>query len=350
MRFLRFLLFPLSILYASITSFRNWLYKVRIKRSFKFSLPIINIGNLNMGGTGKTPHIEYLIRLLKQDHHLATLSRGYGRKVYGFQLANSESSALSIGDEPMQFQYKYGNEITVAVDTDRVNGATEICYRKEETDLILLDDAFQHRAIQAGLNILLTDFYQPFYNDYILPVGNLRELRSGMKRADIIIVTKCPDFSKTNQQKISQNINPKPHQTVFFSKIKYGNILGLTKINNFNKSRSKLIVVSGIANPNPLIEHLSQNHVILKHFKYPDHYQYKEKDIVEIHNLLTKFADEDVSIITTEKDAMRLKSDQFKTLIDDKPWFYQEIEVVIDEAERFEKLIFDYVQKNRRDY
>ena len=158
MNWLRFLLFPFALIYMLITVVRNWLYKVRIKRGFRFSLPIINIGNLSMGGTGKTPHTEYLIRLLKDTHNMATLSRGYGRKVYGFQLADELSTAFSIGDEPMQFQTKFGTDITVAVDADRVNGVTEICYQKPETDLVLLDDAYQHRSIHPGFNILLTDY------------------------------------------------------------------------------------------------------------------------------------------------------------------------------------------------
>ena len=350
MRVFRFLLFPLGLLYGAITMFRNWLYKVRIKRSFKFSLPIINIGNLSMGGTGKTPHTEYLIRLLKDNHNLATLSRGYGRKVYGFQIADELSSAWSIGDEPMQFHNKFNDEIIVAVDADRVNGVSEICYRHETTDLILLDDAYQHRSIQPGFNILLTDYNVPFYSDFILPVGNLRELRNGKRRADIIVVTKCPEFNTIDKKKITQNINPNTGQYVFFSRIRYGKIHGLTNFNNLDKPGSKLIVVTGIANPSSLIQHLSKDHQIIKHFNYPDHYSYKEKDIVEIHNLLTKFADDEIKIVTTEKDAMRLKSNQFKDVISDKPWFYQEIRVEIDNNEKFNTLILDYVQKNRRDY
>ncbi len=350
MQALRFLLFPFAILYGAITSFRNWLFDRRIKRELRFSIPIINVGNLSMGGTGKTPHTEYLIRLLKKDHHLATLSRGYGRKVYGFQIADKTSTAHSIGDEPLQFYRKFGSEITVAVDADRVNGVSEICYRKEETDLVLLDDAYQHRAIKPGFNILLTDFNKPFYNDYILPVGTLRELRKGKNRADIIIVTKCPQLDFEQQDQIINKIKPSKAQKVFFSKVKYGNIVSLTNFSKLTDQPEKIILVTGIANALPLRQYLEKEATIVKHFNYPDHYTYKEKDIVEIHNLLTKFADGKVKIVTTEKDAMRLGTQQFEKLIEGKPWFYQEIEVDIDNDEKFKETVLKYVQENRKDY
>lgn len=350
MKYLRLLFFPFSIAYGIITSFRNWLYNNRIKRSMVFSLPIINIGNLSMGGTGKSPHSEYLIRLLKNKFKLATLSRGYGRRVFGFQFANDESTALTIGDEPMQFHNKFGNEITVAVDADRVNGVSEICYHNEDINLIILDDAFQHRAIKPGFNILLTDNSQPFYNDFILPVGNLREFRSGSKRADCVIVTKCIDLSEIEKEKIKGKINKYTESAVFFSNIKYGSITPFYKADNLVKKGDKVILVTGIANPKPLLDHLSKSLDIVKHFNYRDHYIFKEKDLDEIHNLLIKFANSEVKIITTEKDAMRLLNGQFDSKLKDKPWFYQEIEIEIDQNEKFNELIFDYVQKNSRSY
>ncbi|HIP35893.1 MAG TPA: tetraacyldisaccharide 4'-kinase [Crocinitomix sp.] len=352
MRYLRFVFFPFTILYIIITEFRNLLYKVNIKRSFKFSIPIINVGNLSMGGTGKTPHIEYLIRLLKNNHHLATLSRGFGRKQRGFIIANEHSNAEQIGDEPLQFYKKYGKEITVAVEVDRVKGVMDLCYAKEKTDLVLLDDAYQHQAIKAGLNILLTDYNYPFYNDYVLPIGNLRELRKNKKRADVIIVTKCPGFKDINKGYLIKKIKPLSHQKVFFSRIKYNN--QLTNFDDtevsFNSMSKSAILVTGIANPIPLIMHLEKKIKILKHLKFLDHYQYKQKDIEEINNLLIKFEAFSPIVITTEKDAMRLLGTKIEPLIYKSRWFYQEIEVEIDNKNEFDKIILNYVQKNCRDY
>ncbi|MFD1553478.1 tetraacyldisaccharide 4'-kinase [Putridiphycobacter roseus] len=350
MQYLRFLLFPFTLVYIIITSSRNWLYDRKIKRSFRFSLPIINVGNLSMGGTGKTPHIELLIRMFKDDNKISTLSRGYGRKQYGFQLGNSKSSALTIGDEPMQFYHKFGNAIEVAVDVDRVHGVSEICLNRPEVDLVLLDDAYQHRAIQPGFNMLLTSYSDPFYDDFVLPMGNLRERRNGKNRADIIVVTKSPVLSPKEKKDIIQKIKPKASQKVFFSQIKYGEIKPLTKFNNFNEKDENIILVTGIAKPEPLLSQLEKSHKILKHFNFPDHYSFKEKDMGEIYNLLIKFADKSPKIVTTEKDAMRLLSNHLKEDSNDLPWFYQEIEVVIDEGKEFKDILKKYVQENSRDY
>lgn len=350
MQYFRYLLFPFTLVYIIVTAFRNFLYNRNIKRSLKFSLPIINVGNLSMGGTGKTPHIELLIKIFKGSNKIGTLSRGYGRKQYGFQLADSNSTALTIGDEPMQFYHKYHNEIIVAVDADRVNGVSEICLREPAVDLILLDDAYQHRSIKPGFNILLTSFHDPFYKDFVLPMGNLRESRKGKKRADLIIVTKCPDLSKTQKAEITKKIKPLKRQKVFFSQIKYGNIKPLTKFNNFDKNGENVILVTGIAKAEPLLTHLEKTHKVLKHFNFPDHYTFKEKDMGEIHNLLIKFADKSPKIVTTEKDAMRLLSNNIKSDSTDLPWFYQEIEVVIDEGKEFNDTLLKYVQENSRDY
>lgn len=347
----RFLLFPFAIIYASLTAFRNWLFKVRIKREFKFSIPIINVGNLNVGGTGKTPHTEYLIRLLKDSHHLATLSRGYGRKEFGFKIANDKSTALQIGDEPLQFYKKYGNDIIVAVESNRVKGVMDICYQKEDTDLVLLDDAYQHRAIKPGFNILLTDYNDPFYDDYILPVGNLRELRSGKKRADIIIITKCVDFDKVNKDELIKKIKPLSHQIVFLSRIKYAPIpIPFYKKVSTQISTKNIIVVTGIANAKPLLNFLKTKYNVLEHCKFADHYRFKENDIDEIHNLMTKFASDNPVIVTTEKDAMRIIGGEFEEKINKNPWYYQPIEIEFDNKEEFDNQILKYVQKNRRDY
>jgi len=350
MQKLRYLLFPITIVYIIITMFRNWLYKVKIKRSFKFSIPVINVGNLSVGGTGKTPHTEYLIKLLKDSHHLATLSRGYGRKEFGFKIADEKTTSRQIGDEPLQFYKKFGEDITVAVESDRVKGVMDICYEKEETDLVLLDDAFQHRSIQPGFNILLTDYNRPFYNDYVLPVGDLRELRRGKNRADIIILTKCSDFKSLNELELTKKINLAKHQSLFFSKVVYGDVYELNTFKVVDNTKKNIILVTGIAKPNPLLNYLKKNYNVLEHCKFTDHYRFKEKDIDDISNLLIKFADLDPIIITTEKDAMRLIGCEFEVKVKGQPWFYQTITVELDDKEKFDKLILDYVQENRRDY
>lgn len=350
MQKLRFLLFPFTIVYIIITMFRNWLYKVNIKRGFKFSIPVINIGNLSVGGTGKTPHTEYLIKLLKDSHHLATLSRGYGRKEFGFKIADNETTSRQIGDEPLQFYKKFGEDITVAVESDRVKGVMDVCYAKENTDLVLLDDAYQHRAIQPGFNILLTDYNRPFYTDYVLPVGDLRELRSGKNRADIIIMTKCGDFEDLNKTELIKKIGPNSNQSVFFSKVVYGDVYELNSFEIVEKPKKNIILVTGIAKPNPLLKYLKKSYNVLEHCKFTDHYRFKEKDIDDISNLLIKFAELDPIIITTEKDAMRLIGSEFESKVNQQPWFYQTITVKLNDKEKFDKLILNYVQENRRDY
>ena len=314
-------------------------------KSSKFSIPIISVGNLSMGGTGKTPHIEYLIRLLKDDYKVATLSRGFGRKVRGFQIANDESTAISIGDEPLQYYKKFGDDITVAVEVDRVLGAMDLFRQKDDTQALLLDDAYQHRSIHAGVNILLTDYSYPFYSDFILPVGNLRESRNGKNRADIIIVSKCPGITDSEKKPIIDQINPSKKQEVFFSKIVYG------KVFNFDTSEQevadkKIILVTGIAKANPLKELLAKKGILIKHFEFGDHHNFKASELDEIHKIFDKFAEEKPLIVTTEKDAMRLLNKEFEEKIAPYPWCYQSIEIEIDRKEEFDKMIKDYVKEN----
>ncbi|NOQ73092.1 MAG: tetraacyldisaccharide 4'-kinase [Crocinitomix sp.] len=347
MKILRFILFPFAIIYGGITALRNGFYRFGIFKSSKFNLPIINIGNLSTGGTGKTPHTEYLIRLLKEKHQLFTLSRGFGRKERGFIIADENSTATQIGDEPLQYSKKFGTEIGVAVEANRVMGVMEICRSHPETDLILLDDAFQHRAIHAGLSILITDYSNPFYKDFMLPVGNLRELRRGKNRADLIVVSKCPNFDEIEKEKIIARIHPNKNQTVFFSKIKYGGIFALSGAAEMDQIiDQKIILVTGIAKANPLLNHLKESNSILHHFNFNDHYNFKQADITEIHNLFDKFAGENPVIVTTEKDAMRLLTKAFASSTQKYPWFYQSIEIEMDNASRFNEIVKQYVEKN----
>jgi tetraacyldisaccharide 4'-kinase len=345
MKFFRLIFFPFAMVYWLITSTRNGFYRTGIMKASKFGLAVINVGNLNMGGTGKTPHVEYLIRLLKDQYKVATLSRGFGRKVRGFIIADENSDAVQIGDEPLQYFKKYGSDIIVSVEADRVLGAMDLFRIHDDIDVLLLDDAFQHRKIDRGVNILCTTYTDPFFKDFILPVGNLRESRSGKKRADIIIVTKCPELNDNQRKNIIRKISQTENQAIFFSTIKYGEVTSFkgdqVKIKNRN-----LILVTGIANAQPLFEHLNKSGRIIKHFKFGDHHNFRASELDEIHNIFDKFADENPLIITTEKDAMRLMSAEHSKSLSKYFWAYQNIEVKIDEREKFENLILKYVKED----
>ena len=307
MKLLRFLLFPFAILYDAITSIRNWFFNTGILKSTSFNIPTIVVGNLSVGGTGKSPQIEYLIRLLKDNYKIAVLSRGYKRKTKGFQIVNSKHLAVDVGDEPLQFFTKFRTEITVAVDADRTNGINELLKSEKQPEVILLDDAYQHRKVNASTYILLTKYNDLFSNDFMLPTGNLRECRSGAKRAAIIIVTKCPDnLSEEEQNAIKEKINPTKNQQLFFTTISYDEELKGEKILVISELKNKeVLLVTGIANPNPLLKYLSEKSISFKHLKYPDHYNFTSKDILKIKNELEE--SESKIILTTEKDYMRLK-------------------------------------------
>lgn len=294
---LRKILFPISIIYDLVTAIRNFFYDKGIFKSVSYNFPIIAVGNLSVGGTGKSPMIEYLIRLLKEDYKLATLSRGYRRKTTGFVLANKSTTADEIGDEPMQFHSKF-ETITVAVDANRKNGIAQL-QEKVNPNIILLDDAFQHRKVTAGLYILLTKYDELFIDDLLLPAGNLRESKRGAKRADVIIVTKCPkDLSIEQQKEIICKLQVA--QDVYFTTISYAKeVKGCLNAPLSMLSANAVTLVTGIANPLPLVNYLSENQINFNHLSYKDHHNFTDKDI----EILSKKE----LLLTTEKDYMRLK-------------------------------------------
>ena len=306
-KFIRYLLFPIALLYGAIVAFRNFLFDTRVIKSSEFDVKTILVGNLSAGGTGKTPHIEYLIRLLGKEYKLATLSRGYGRKTTGFLKATDSSTAKDVGDEPLQFSQKF-SDVEVFVDAKRVGGIVEIMSQEEVPEVILLDDAFQHRQLKAGLSILLTDFNSPFYKDFMLPTGNLREFPYGKKRADVIIVTKCPEeMKKEERERMIKKIGT-PNIPVFFSKIGYSSPKGIFDESHYNLDEySEILLVTGIANPDSLLDYLSKFNFRLSHLKYQDHYPFSNKDIQKIIETFESKNDSKKVILTTEKDAMRLK-------------------------------------------
>lgn len=304
MNLVRKILFPFAILYGLVTSIRNFLFDIGILKSYSFDIPIIAVGNLSVGGTGKTPQIEYLIRLLSGKYKIATLSRGYKRQSEGFVLADSTSNAVVLGDEPFQFYQKFPG-IQVAVDANRKNGIEQLLSQKEKPEIILLDDAFQHRKVKAGFYILLTSYGDLYSDDFILPTGNLRESSSGAKRANIVVVTKCPKTLSLEEQKsIQSKLKLTKNQELYFSFIDYDDsifskdrTMKVEEIRNIDK-----LLLAGIAKPEPFFEFLKSevnNHEILT---YPDHYHFTEKDVLEI-----KEKAKDKIIITTEKDYVRLK-------------------------------------------
>ncbi len=302
MQFLRKILFPISILYDGVTTLRNILFNTSVFKSKRYNLPIICVGNLSVGGTGKSPMIEFLIRLLKSDYKIATLSRGYRRKTKGFILATKKDTALSLGDEPMQFHTKFPN-ISVAVDANRQNGIERLI-AEVKPDVILLDDAYQHRKVTADFYILLTTYNDLYVDDLLLPAGNLRESKRGAKRAKAIVVTKCPpNLSEENKNKILRKIKPNNNQYVYFTKISYSTtIYSTTETKSVSELKNiNFTLVTGIANPKELIAFLKQHNLQFEHLAYKDHHNFTAS---ELKNLATKGF-----ILTTEKDYMRLRNE-----------------------------------------
>lgn len=339
MIFLRKILYPLSLLYGLITSVRNFLYNINLLKSIQFKTPIIVVGNLSVGGTGKTPQIEYLIRLLQNEYKVAVLSRGYKRKSKGFILADETVSAEIIGDEPYQYFKKFPN-IVVCVDVDRINGIQQLEALENPPDIILLDDAFQHRKVKTRLNILLTPYNDLYVDDVMLPTGNLRENKFGAKRAQVIIVTKCPvNISENERIKISKKLNPSLNQQVFFTKIEYDDELkGVSNLNLSDLEKTEILLVTGIANPMPLALYLTSKKIKFKHLKYPDHYHFKESDIATISKEFKFLKSNKKIVLTTEKDYVRI----FAKLPNLK---YISIETkFVDEKLVFDKLIKKYVE------
>ncbi|WP_221390968.1 tetraacyldisaccharide 4'-kinase [Dyadobacter sp. NIV53] len=300
---IKVILTPLSWLYGLITSIRNLLYDKRILSSEKPAQFTISVGNITVGGTGKTPLTEYLVRLLSPTFNLAILSRGYGRKTKGFLLADSFSTAAEIGDEPLQYFNKFNKKITVAVCENRVKGAENIHFHHPGNNLLLLDDAFQHRAIIQDVKLLLSDFSRPFYKDLPFPAGRLRETRDGASRADAVIVTKCPAGLTTQEkEEIILNIHKYSRQEipVYFSAIKYAEPVSYAE-NPVQLKNVKL--VAGIANPDTFVAYMKQRSNVIEEIIYPDHYNYTAEDLER----LIKYLKNDTFVVTTEKDMVKLK-------------------------------------------
>jgi tetraacyldisaccharide 4'-kinase len=341
----RILLLPFALLYWLGISIRNWLYNKNILKSASFGLPLICVGNLSVGGTGKSPMVEYLVSNLKDKFKVATLSRGYKRKTKGYALANENTTALEIGDEPMQFHQKFP-EVPIAVGEERIIAIPQLLHDKPETQAIILDDAFQHRAIKAGLNILLTDYNNLFTKDFYLPTGDLRDLKSSYKRAEIIVVTKCkPDLTEVEKQKVIKEINPLPAQLIFFTAIEYGQLYHISS----NKllildAKTEVLLVTGIANPRPLKRMLEEHSSSYHMLQYSDHHIFTIDDLNEIKQKFKKLEATDKIILTTEKDAVRLA--KFTNEIAELPLYVLPVrhQFLFEEGGSFNKTVTDFIQ------
>ena len=350
MRFHKLLLLPFSLLYGVAMLIRNWLFNWGWLPSRKFETAIISVGNLSFGGTGKTPHIEYLIRLLHKRSLVATLSRGYGRSSQGFVLASKRSAYKYIGDEPLQFAKKF-DDIKVAVDENRVNGIEVLQRKFSGLDVILLDDAFQHRHVNPGLSILLTDFHKLYTDDLVFPSGTLREFSCGSKRADIIIVTKTPKiFSPITRRRLLGALKPHSRQQVYFTYIQYGKPIPVTSdhANLSPNDNSIILLFTGIANDYPIREHLNRQCREVEVMKFPDHHPFNIEDLKNIKSRFDDIHTRKKVLFTTEKDLMRLKTPELSNYIKRLALFYIPIEVVFhgQSKDQFDQTIIEYVEKN----
>ncbi|MES2763892.1 MAG: tetraacyldisaccharide 4'-kinase [Bacteroidota bacterium] len=345
--------FPFAVIYGIITSLRNLLYDWKILKSKSVDVHTICVGNLAVGGTGKTPHVEYLINLLQNDYKIAILSRGYKRKTSGFTRADQTSTALDIGDEPLQYKTKNPN-LEVCVDANRVNGIKKMLEFAEPPNVVILDDAFQHRALHCELKIVVSEYTNLFLHDCMMPAGYLRESKKGIQRADIIIVSKTPDKTTAIEiRNVIKDLKPLAHQQLFFTWLKYGELMGFQNpadtIDTLNDLfRYRIVVFTGIGNPDPMITYLKEYSSEVKHIRHPDHHQFTLQDIADVRTQLDAIEGGNKIVVTTEKDAMRLRGTDLQDIANTLPLYVLPIEVDFkDKAQEFNDTIINYVRTNK---
>ncbi len=345
MIWLKLLLLPFSMIYGLIVFFRNMAFDSGLLKSKSYDFPVIAIGNLCVGGSGKTPHVEYLLRLLGQEKKTSVLSRGYGRKSKGFINVKPSSNAKIVGDEPLQIARKFPDS-KVAVCENRIDGISKLS--AEDAGVLILDDAFQHRYVKAGLNILLTKYENLYIDNYLLPSGNLRESKSQSKRADIIIITNSPKpLLPLDEYRLNEQIFPKSNQKLFFSSVYY---LGLKSVFSDEKIELKgknVLLLTGIANSANIIDYISDKSKIIKHLEYPDHHTYRVKDIKNIIREWNSIESTEKLILTTEKDAVKLQL--FESKFEGVKMCYLPIEIKFQGKNNFNDLILNYVEENNFD-
>lgn len=310
---------PLSWVYGSVMSLRNRMFDIGMLKMQEFPVPVVVIGNIAVGGTGKTPHTEYVVDMLRREYHIGVLSRGYRRRTKGFILADKRSTPSDIGDEPYQIYQKYGNDIRVAVCEKRVKGIEELLRLDPKINLIVLDDAFQHRYVKPSTSIVLTEWHRPVYNDDLLPLGRLRESQYAILRADIVIVTKCPaNIRPGDVSIIYDNLHLFPYQRLYFSHYRYGHLVavfpdearyvpGLEWLN----PDDAVLVISGIANPRPLVKYIKKFKANVQEMRFPDHHDFTRRDFMELTKTFEKMEGANRYIITTEKDAVRMANNPY---------------------------------------
>ncbi len=349
----KIILFPFSILYGLVTSLRNVLFDWSILKSHPVNSQTICVGNLAVGGTGKTPHVEYLIKLLGDQHKIAVLSRGYKRKTSGFILASDQDTAREIGDEPLQYKTK-NPELKVAVDANRRQGIKKLQELSDPPKIVILDDAFQHRSLKCELNIVISEYSNLYFQDTLMPAGYLRESKRGVSRADIIIVSKTPEnASAVDIRNVIKDIKPLAHQSIFFSWLKYGELYGFQNnkeiISTLNDLfRFRIVLFTGIGNPKPMYTYLREYASEVTHIPYPDHHEFTLQNIAEIRDALDLFEGGNKIIVTTEKDAMRLKGSDLEDLTNTLPLYVLPIEIDFkDKTEDFNNTILNYARENK---
>jgi tetraacyldisaccharide 4'-kinase len=353
MAILRIILFPFTLLYGLGILIRNKLFDWGILKSTSFSIPVIGVGNLSTGGTGKTPHVEYLIELLQSNYKIAVLSRGYKRKTKGFHIVNSESTVFEVGDEPLQIS-KNHPEVIVAVDEKRVHGIESIRKMHSDIELIILDDSYQHRYVKPRLNILITDYYKMFHHNYLLPSGNLREPRCQAKRADALIISKTPEvFSPLDRKLIMKRVSPYNAKNVFFSFIQYKEWKPITEpAKKLSKCKVKTIfLLTGIANPSALEEHLKRQCDELICLQYSDHFNFKASNLEKLKEKFNNTFSKSKIIITTQKDEMRLQKPELIEIIKDLPVFTIPMNIAFHEKDKksFDEFVKKSIKKTSKD-
>ncbi len=343
----RLLLYPFALIYGALVWLRNRMYDAKIFSSIEFSVPVITVGNLSTGGTGKTPHVEYLVRLMEYRYQAATMSRGYKRHSQGFIIAGEDSNALRIGDEPMQYHLKFP-ELVVSVAEERITGIPALLQRRPDIDVIILDDAYQHRTVRAGLSVLITDYSRPFYKDHILPFGSLRESRNAYKRANVIIVSKCPaNLSLQQAKEIESKISPLSAQRVFFTGIRYDTPVDFITEEPVSLSNKNIVLVCGIARPEPMVDYLKTISAEVHTLTYKDHHYFVSADLEEIKETYNNWKETNKIIITTEKDAARLQLHFDKI----REWGIPvailpiTVSVLFNKGIELNTLVMDYVEK-----
>lgn len=345
---MRILLLPIAFFYYIVLIVRHKLYDWHLLKSKSFEQPVICVGNLALGGTGKTPHVEYLIDLLSEQYRVCVVSRGYGRKTKGFQLANLNCCAETIGDEPMQYVGKF-SDILVAVDENR-NRAIELMNTMDRPpELYLLDDAFQHRSTRAGLNILLTAYDKLYCNDHLIPVGTLRDVKHAAQRANIIMVTKSPDsLDNCKKAEIIGKLSPLPQQNVYFSSLQYERFKAINQAaNRANPDEADTVLLfCGIARPEMLVTELKRCYHQVVVMTFHDHHPYKSSNVADILQRYQNMEGTKKIVITTEKDWARLTNSPYLCQFDSVPLFVVPINIKIDEEEKFKLEILNYVRKN----